>query len=164
VTSKPTAFVLLDIKLEDARAAMAHMVEIQARQALLRDRHGPLYSVQEHAELLALNLQGLYTKLEGIVADLLKEIDGDLPRSESWHKDLLLLAANATQDRPEVITETTFKLMSELLQFRHVVRSRYATELRPTDVFRNFEHAQALWSALRADLAAFVTAFSAPGR
>jgi hypothetical protein len=42
---------------------------------------------------------------------------------EAWHRDLLLQAAAAGTDRPEMIGPAVLDGMSELLRFRHAVRN-----------------------------------------
>lgn len=76
--SLPPALLLLQAKLDDVDAAFATLQMVQARQLMISANHRPIYSQAEHAQLVAINLQGI----------------------------------------------------SELLAFRHVVRSRYTSELR----------------------------------
>jgi hypothetical protein len=159
--SQHPVFVLVDIKLRDLEQALRHMNEIQAQQDVLRTTHPPLYNEAVHAEALATNLQAIYTKVEGLLGDLLKEIDGDLPRTESWHKDLLLLAASPNAPRPAILSQATYDDLTELLGFRHVVRSRYASELRPADVFKNLTTARRALASFNADIASFRSQFAA---
>jgi hypothetical protein len=135
--SQHPVFVLVDLKLRDLEQALQHMNDVQAHQETLKTNHPALYNETVHAQALATNLQAIYTKVEGLLGDMIKEIDGDLPRTESWHKDLLLLCAAPNAPRPAILSRATYDDLTELLGFRHVVRSRYASELRPADVFKN---------------------------
>lgn len=58
------------------------------------------------------------------------EIDGELPRGESWHRDLLTRMANSTDSRPAVLTAETAEHLKEYLHFRHFFRSSYASILQ----------------------------------
>ncbi len=70
-----------------------------------------------------------YGGVERILKIVSEEIDGGLPKSESWHKQLLANAHIKVADRPPVISDSTHDALLPYLAFRHVFRNAYGFEL-----------------------------------
>ncbi|KAA3661457.1 MAG: hypothetical protein DWQ04_16430 [Chloroflexi bacterium] len=85
----------------------------------------------------ALNLQGFYSGIERLFEWIGRQIDGTIPQSTSWHRDLLRqMVLDVPGIRPQVIKEETAKLLDEYLGFRHVVRNLYSWDLNTAKVAR----------------------------
>ena len=142
---------------------MDHMNEGHKHQVDLERDHPAHYFKDVHVESLATNLQGIYTQSEAILKSSLQEIDAYVPTADSWHRDLLLQASIASDERPAIITGATRDDLSELLGFRHAVRNNYASKLRHADVFRNVAIAQTTVPAFVAEVEVFLEDFDGSG-
>ena len=67
-------------------------------------------------------LHSFYTEIEKILKLSAREWDGELPSSNSWHKDLLIQMSAATPKRPAVVSAALVEVLSEFLAFRHLFR------------------------------------------
>jgi hypothetical protein len=67
-------------------------------------------------------LHSFYTEIEKILKLIAREWDGSLPTSESWHRDLLIQMAEATANRPAVLSADLLATLKEFLAFRHLFR------------------------------------------
>jgi hypothetical protein len=161
--SEHPAIVLVSLKLRQAESAFEHMCAGHAQQEMVCSTHVALYNEAVHTASLANNLQGLYTRLEALLKDVLVQLDGDVPRGEAWHKDLLAQAHATVGTRPPIISALTLGEMMKLLAFRHVVRSAYSSDLRPDLVLKNFETARVLMPAFKSDLLGFMQSFGSSG-
>lgn len=70
-----------------------------------------------------------YGGVERILKIVGEEIDGGLPKSENWHKQLLTNAHIKVADRPPLIPDSTYTALLPYLAFRHVFRNAYGFEL-----------------------------------
>ena len=148
-------FLIVRAKLADAARAVEHMNQVHAQQLALRAAHPALYSSAVHVESLVTNVQGIYTQLESVLKTLADTIDGYTPSGEAWHRDLLLQASAASDNRPAMIRSATMEGMTELLKFRHAVRHSYPSALRQEDVFRNVALLQQIAPAFLSDMKGF---------
>jgi uncharacterized protein YutE (UPF0331/DUF86 family) len=65
-------------------------------------------------------LQHFYNGVENILKQILNSQDIQIPRSDSWHQNLLIQSQNIG-----MITETTKKQLAEFLAFRHFFSHAY---------------------------------------
>ena len=79
---------------------------------------------------LAALLHSFYTGVENIFKRVAVELDGETPRGEAWHRQLLDAMASPTTIRGPVISESLRDTLSEYLAFRHVFRQAYSFDLR----------------------------------
>ena len=70
-------------------------------------------------------LQSFYTGLENIFQTVAKRIDGGIPITADWHRQLLTLMARSTECRGPLIAPTTVEALEPYLGFRHVARHGY---------------------------------------
>ncbi len=71
-----------------------------------------------------------YSGLERIFKRIAVELNGGVPKTESWHRDLLIEMSWDMPDlRKAVITEGTMRRLLPFLRFRHVFRNLYGFEL-----------------------------------
>jgi len=76
-------------------------------------------------------LHDFYTGIEKIFQRIATEMDGEIPKGEDWHIDLLKrMAISLPQIRPEVIGEKLARELEEYLRFRHLFRNIYGFGLR----------------------------------
>jgi len=86
-------------------------------------------------KLFAQNLHDYYNGLERIFRAIAKSIDGQVPKGEDWHSELLENMALDLKDiRPAVISDALKESLHELRGFRHVFRSHYGFELNKLKV------------------------------
>ena len=81
---------------------------------------------------LAAMLHSFYTGVENIFKRVAVELDGALPRSEFWHRELLDAMSHPSTARPTVISTPLRDRLREYLEFRHVFRQAYSFQLRWT--------------------------------
>jgi hypothetical protein len=83
-----------------------------------------------YTDFAAVNLQAYYTGIERIFRKVAKKIDGGIPESERWHKDLLeQVAIEIPQVRPAVITKSLRDELLDYLAFRHLIRNVYPFDI-----------------------------------
>jgi len=89
-------------------------------------------------------LHDFYTGIEKIFERIALVVDGDLPKGEDWHIQLLRRMTVSVPDRrPPVLTVDLGEVLSEYLSFRHLFRNIYGFELK-------WERCQELAMKLRA--------------
>jgi hypothetical protein len=121
------------------------------------NRQAPYITSGPTARAIADGVSAIYTGLESVLDAIGNEIDEYTPRGDASHADLvdgMALALNGV--RPAVLSEATRELMHGARKFRHVVRHKYALELKQTDVAKNFRLAKKLVPAFEKDYRRFV--------
>jgi hypothetical protein len=79
---------------------------------------------------LAMLLHSFYNGLENVFTCIAKEIDGKMPKGETWHSQLLEQMIKPTGKRTQaVLSNDTYKDLEEYLGFRHFSRHAYAFDL-----------------------------------
>lgn len=158
-------FARLERQLHLVRTELANAVEADRRFAALRRRSARraadrgLYHEWSHNASLADGVSALYTGIESILETVGNEIDEYTPRGDASHADLVDgMAIEVKGVRPAVLSDRTRDLMHEVRKFRHVVRHKYALQLRRRDVARNFALAKRLVPAFERDWRRFVAA------
>lgn len=111
-------------------------VELEQLNFLLQTHH-PLLSKCENKNpdpielsALAAMLHAFYTGIENILRRVAVELDGEPPKGEFWHRQLLDSMARPTPVRPAVISPALRDSLRVYLYFRHVFRQAYTFELR----------------------------------
>jgi hypothetical protein len=160
-------FARLDRQLALVRRELGNANDADRRFAELRRRDsrakagGGLYHEWSHNASLADGVSAIYTGIESILEGVAKEIDEYTPRSDASHADLVDGMAVAVEGvRPAVLGEATRVLMHEARRFRHVVRHKYALELKRRDVAKNFALIKKLVPAFERDWRRFVKAMT----
>lgn len=139
---------LLLSKIDDLELALQHMLDAEQRQQQLKIQFPSAYDASFHAAGIATHIQGIYTQIESLLKQAIEATDGRLPKSETWHQDLIRLAGMAIAgERGPLLDADGVKSMKAVLGFRHKVRSNYAGELDPERVF---EHIPNTVSAVQA--------------
>ncbi len=104
----------------------------------------------------ALNLHGFYAGVERLLEAAALQLDGSLPKGETWHHDLLdQMTLDLPGLRPPVISTAVRQALDEYRRFRHVIRNVYAESLDPRRVGELVEKLAPLWAQVQQELAAF---------
>ncbi|MFP4384151.1 MAG: hypothetical protein ACLFST_14460 [Spirochaetia bacterium] len=75
-------------------------------------------------------LHDFYTGMERIFSRIASELNGGLPNTPDWHRDLLVDMSLELDDiRPPVISRDLGKKLVPYLRFRHLFRNLYSFEL-----------------------------------
>lgn len=75
-------------------------------------------------------LQDFYNASERIFKIIARRLNGGVPLTESWHRELLhQMTVEIKGIRPAVISKTLASELSEYLAFRHIFRNIYGFEL-----------------------------------
>lgn len=75
-------------------------------------------------------LHDFYTGIERVFSRIAQELNGGLPNTEQWHRDLLQeMTLELENIRPPVISEGLFDDLVPYLRFRHLFRNLYGFEL-----------------------------------
>ncbi|MEW6745277.1 MAG: antitoxin [Planctomycetota bacterium] len=147
-------YQLLALRIHDELENLdrtARRAERVWKEARLRENDQDVY-----VDSAALNLSSFYSGLERLFESIAKELDGGVPKGETWHRELLRqMTFDVTGIRPPVIANESARELDEYRRFRHVVRNVYAEHLDPQRVGELVEKLCNLWGALRAELTAF---------
>ena len=84
---------------------------VELMEALLAKESLPTYETIALGKLL----QDIYTGIERILRSLLQKAGVKIPKTETWHKDLLIAASEKA-----LISEKQFEAFRNLLLFRHL--------------------------------------------
>lgn len=80
----------------------------------------------------AVALHGWYTALESALERVVRTLDGDVPRGDRWHRDLLSqVTVEVPGLRPAVLPRALLPELLELLGFRHFFRHAYGVAFEP---------------------------------
>jgi uncharacterized protein YutE (UPF0331/DUF86 family) len=79
-------------------------------------------------------LHTTYTAIESIFALIQKRLDGRLPETGQWHRNLLDAMTEPTTNRKEVISTSCRDALEDYLAFRHRFRHGYGWQLDPQKV------------------------------
>jgi hypothetical protein len=156
-------FARLDRQLELIRNELGNVTEADRRFGVLRRRaerrkaDRALYHEWSHNASLADGVSAIYTGLESVLEAIGNEIDEYTPRGDASHAELVDGMAVAVKGvRPALLSDGTRELMHEARKFRHVVRHKYALQLKRRDVAANLRVAKKLVPAFERDYRRFV--------
>lgn len=94
-------------------------------------------------------LHDFYTGIERVLTRIARELNGGIPNTEEWHKDLLNdMTLDLDEIRPPVISKDLFKKLLPYLRFRHLFRNLYGFELdweKMKELDGNFSSVSSQW-------------------
>jgi hypothetical protein len=105
---------------------------------------------------LGMMLHSFYMGAENIFKRVAVEIDGGLPKSESWHRDLLANMAQASPRRTPVISAGLRETLKDYVGFRHVFRNAYSFHLEWSEMAPLVLNLQATLDSLAQELGQFI--------
>lgn len=84
--------------------------------------------LEAYDDAIGRSLHNIYCGIEGILHDFAAEIDEALPKSQSFHSDLLRQMTTATASRPAVMRQSDE--LRALMRFRHAFRNVYEDAMK----------------------------------
>jgi len=104
----------------------------------------------------ALNLHDIYAGLERIFRQIAATVDGNVPTTAEWHRDLLQqMNVDLPKLRPPVLSDETTKTLDEYLRFRHVVRNVYTFTFDPQRIERLVTQIRPVFERAQVELLSF---------
>jgi len=116
---------------------------IENTLSALPDRPLSTLSQLELAGVAAL-LHNFYNGIENIIKQVFQEKSFPIPQGESWHRDLLLAAAEKN-----IISDLLLNNLKQYLAFRHYFSHAYALELFPERMEPLVKNAVALFNEFK---------------
>lgn len=107
---------------------------------------------------LATFLHSFYNGIENLFRRIAVHLDGGPPLGAFWHSELLKRMMEPGTQRPPVLDRSTYELIRQYMDFRHMFRHAYSHELRwvlMAPLVRDSEHT---FAVLEAQLDAFISA------
>jgi hypothetical protein len=106
----------------------------------------------------SLNLHDVYSGFERIFRQIAATVDGNMPASTEWHRDLLeQMGLDLPKVRPPVLTSSSIQRLDEYLRFRHVVRNVYTFSFDPERVGRLVNELDMVFNQIRQELLVFAS-------
>ena len=116
---------------------------------------------EDYIGTIALNLHSFYSGAERILKQIAQTVDGSVPDTPQWHRQLLRQMATPIRDiRPAVLSPDTFESLNDYCSFRHVVRNLYTFSLKSERVKPLAEALPMCWHSLHQDLESLISTFS----
>jgi hypothetical protein len=104
----------------------------------------------------SLNLHDVYSGFERIFKQIAAIVDGTVPTSAEWHRELLeQMGLDLPKVRPPVLTRESVQRLDEYLRFRHVVRNVYTFSFDPERIGRLVKELETVFEQTKQELAAF---------
>ena len=112
---------------------------------------------EEIETTIAKNLVDCYRSVENIFKRIALDVDLRIPDGSRWHKELLAQMAEPQEERQPVISQETFELLQEYLEFRHVFNNIYGEELIYEKTEKNAKQVDELFNRFSEELEIFIT-------
>lgn len=105
-------------------------------------------------------LHSFYNGLENIFTTIAKDLDGDMPDSAQWHRDLLNRMTQTTPKRKSVLSSETAEQLADYLSFRHFFRHSYSFFLEWDELEELVTPLAQLWSKTKIEIQAFLNSLA----
>jgi predicted nucleotidyltransferase len=125
-------------------------------ERLEKIKTAPIEYREEIETTIAKNLVDCYRGMENIFRRIALDVDLRIPDGSMWHKELLVQMVEPRAERQPVISQETFELLQELLEFRHVFNNIYGEELVYEKTEENAKQISELFNSLSEELEAFI--------
>jgi hypothetical protein len=79
---------------------------------------------------LGLFLHSFYNGIENILKLIIKEKYGKIPFGNKWHKELLDLCFEKSNEQKELFNENLKVVLDDYLSFRHFIRNTYSYKIK----------------------------------
>jgi len=106
----------------------------------------------------ALTLQSFYHGIEKMLIFIFQHYDGQLPKGDKWHNDLLDNAFASDKNRKTVFFNVSKIELKEYLKFRHFIRNAYAFQLEWDKMKDLTTDIHDLWETVKGDIHTFIKA------
>ena len=125
-------------------------------ERLEKIKTAPIEYREDIETTIAKNLVDCYRGMENIFRRIALDVDLRIPDGSMWHKELLVQMVEPRTERQPVISQETFELLQELLEFRHVFNNIYGEELVYEKTEENAKQISELFNSLSEELEAFI--------
>ncbi len=125
-------------------------------ERLEKIKTAPVEYREEIETTIAKNLVDCYRGMENIFRRIALDVDLRIPDGSRWHKELLTQMTEPQAERQSVISQETFAILEELLEFRHVFNNIYGEELVYEQTERNANQIRQLFDRLSKELDVFI--------
>lgn len=136
--------------------------EIEQIDNLFEAYAGLLDRVQKHSPDLvevtavASILHSFYNGLENVFLSIAKEIDGDVPATTQWHRDLLTRMTKAGSNRGPALSVDAAHQLAGYLGFRHFYRHSYSFFLEWDELEKLVTPLTEVWERTKRELLMFL--------
>lgn len=143
-------------RISEEHTEIAQRVE-KIRTDLQKLEKAPVEYKESLEILIARHLYDFYKGLENIFRRIARDIDGNLPQGEEWHKALLKQMVEPGATRAPILSEETCAELQDLLGFRHVFLYIYGAKLDYEQMLKNAERVNKVFPSVSKELDAFIT-------
>lgn len=127
-------------------------------ERLEKIKTAPVEYREEIETTIAKNLVDCYRGMENIFRRIALDVDLRIPDGSRWHKELLKQMAEPQDERQPVISQETFELLQEPLEFCGVFHNIYGEELVYEKTEKNAKQIGVLFESLSKELDVFINA------
>ncbi|MXV85045.1 hypothetical protein F4X88_05410 [Candidatus Poribacteria bacterium] len=143
-------------RISDERSKIEGTLK-KIEERLEKIKKAPVEYREEIETTIAKNLVDCYRGMENIFRRIALDVDLRIPDGSRWHKELLTqMTEPQAERRPPVISQETFEILEELLEFRHVFNNIYGEELVYERTEKNARQIDKLFGNLSRELDTFI--------
>ena len=125
-------------------------------ERLEKIKTAPIIYKEEIETAIAKNIVDCYRGIETIFKQIAMDIDLRMPDGSRWHKELLIQMTEPYAERQPVISQETFEILEEFLEFRHVFNNIYEKKLTYSKTEKNAKQIGELFDILSKELDTFI--------
>ena len=125
-------------------------------ERLEKIKTAPIIYKEEIETAIAKNIVDCYRGIETIFKQIAMDIDLRMPDGSRWYKELLIQMTEPYAERQPVISQETFGILEELLEFRHVFNNIYEKKLTYSKTEKNAKQIGELFDNIFKELNAFI--------
>ena len=148
----------------DPRALQRLIAAVKKELEKLREliaEHRGLSVDTAHPRIIASILHDFYTGIERVFQKIAIELEGDVPKGASWHRDLLDdMALEIREVRPAIITDSLRTDLDDYLRFRHFFRGSYGFDLEQELMRPLFDQLDAVFAEFEREVETFLKTFA----
>lgn len=100
-------------------------------------------------------LMNFYNGIENILKRISKDYYHAMPKGESWHKELLILAVNPPEGRIAIFNQGIVEKLHPYRSFRHRFVSGYGFQLKGEKMLELIDNVEALWHDVKKAISEF---------
>ncbi|MDE0682119.1 MAG: hypothetical protein OXI63_04310 [Candidatus Poribacteria bacterium] len=125
-------------------------------ERLEKIKTAPIIYKEEIETAIAKNIVDCYRRIKTIFKQIAMDIDLRMPDGSRWHKELLIQMTAPYAERQPVISQETFEILEELLEFRRVFNNIYEKKLTYSKTKKNAKQIGELFDNIFKELNAFI--------